>query len=60
MEASYQARTRHVTSSRLVPGSGIASIDPEVQAMVLRSSPFPPPPSGRAQSFTVPVSFRLN
>jgi protein TonB len=50
----------HVTMSRLVRDSGIASIDQEVQAMVRRSSPFPPPPSGRAQSFTVPVSFRLN
>lgn len=49
-----------VTSARLVRGSGIASIDQEVQAMVRRSSPFPPPPSGRAMSFTVPVSFRLN
>lgn len=49
-----------VTSERLVRGSGIASLDQEVQAMVRRSSPFPAPPSGRAQSFTVPVSFRLN
>jgi protein TonB len=49
-----------VTSSRLVRGSGIASIDQEVQAMVRRSSPFPPPPSGHGVSFTVPVSFRLN
>jgi protein TonB len=49
-----------VTSERLVRGSGVASLDQEVQAMVRRSSPFPAPPSGRAQSFTVPVSFRLN
>jgi protein TonB len=49
-----------VTSARLVRGSGIASIDQEVQAMVRRSSPFPPPPSARAVSFTVPVTFRLN
>ena len=49
-----------VTSARLVRGSGIASIDQEVQAMVRRSSPFPLPPSGRAVSFTVPVTFRLN
>jgi len=49
-----------VTSSNLVRGSGIASIDQEVQAMVRRSSPFPAPPSGRGVSFTVPVSFRLN
>jgi protein TonB len=49
-----------VTSSSLVRGSGIASIDQEVQAMVRRSSPFPAPPSGRGASFTVPVSFRLH
>jgi protein TonB len=49
-----------VTSARLVRGSGIASIDQEVQAMVRRASPFPAPPSGHAVSFTVPVTFRLN
>ena len=49
-----------VTSARLVHGSGIPSIDQEVQAMVRRASPFPAPPSGRSASFTVPVSFRLN
>jgi protein TonB len=49
-----------VTSARLVSGSGISSIDSEVQAMVRRASPFPAPPSGRSASFTVPVSFRLN
>ena len=46
--------------ARLARGSGIASIDQEVQTMVRRASPFPAPPSGRAQSFTVPVRFRLN
>lgn len=49
-----------VTSARLVRGSGIASIDAEVQAMVRRASPFPPPPSGRGVSFAVPVRFRLD
>jgi protein TonB len=49
-----------VTSSRLVRGSGISSIDQEVQAMVRRASPFPAPSSGRGASFTVPVTFRLN
>lgn len=49
-----------VTSSNLVRGSGIASIDQEVQAMVRRSSPFPAPPSGRGDSFTIPVRFRLH
>jgi len=50
----------HVTSARLLRGSGIASIDAEVQAMVRRASPFPAPPSGRGVSFTVPVRFRLH
>ena len=49
-----------VTSSRLVGGSGIASIDQEVQAMVRRASPFPAPPGGQGRSFTVPIAFRLN
>ena len=48
-----------VTSVRLARGSGVASIDQEVQAMVRRASPFPAPPDGRPTSFTVPVSFNL-
>jgi protein TonB len=48
-----------VASVRLVRGSGVASFDQEATAMVRRASPFPAPPSGRAQSFTVPVSFHL-
>ncbi len=48
-----------VTSVRLVRGSGVSSIDSEATAMVRRASPFPAPPSGRSQSFTVPVSFHL-
>lgn len=46
-----------VAGVRLARASGVAAIDQEVQAMVRRASPFPPPPDGRAQSFTVPVSF---
>ncbi len=49
-----------VTSSRLVRGSGVASIDEEVQAMVRRASPFPAPPGGQGRNFTVPIAFRLN
>ncbi len=49
-----------VTSARLVSGSGVASIDQEVQAMVRRASPFPAPPAARPRSFTVPIAFRLN
>lgn len=48
-----------VTSVRLARSSGSASLDQEVQAMVRRASPFPPPPSGQAMSFTAPVNFNL-
>ena len=48
-----------VTAAHLVRGSGHASLDQEVQAMVRRASPFPPPPGGRPMTFTVPVIFRL-
>lgn len=48
-----------VTSVRLARSSGVASLDREVQAMVRRASPFPAPPDGRAQSFSVPVGFGL-
>jgi len=49
----------HVTSVRLARSSGVASIDQEVQAMVRRASPFPPPPNGRPQAFSVPINFSL-
>jgi protein TonB len=49
-----------VTASRLARGSGIGSIDSEVQAMVRRASPFPAPPPDAPRTFTVPISFRLN
>jgi protein TonB len=48
-----------VTSVRLARSSGSSSLDREVQAMVRRASPFPPPPSGHAMSFTAPVNFNL-
>jgi protein TonB len=48
-----------VTRVALVRGTGIASLDREAQAMVNRSSPFPPPPSQRPMRFTVPVSFDI-
>lgn len=48
-----------VGSVRLIKGSGIAAFDQEATAMVRRASPFPAPPSGRAQSFTVPVAFHM-
>lgn len=49
-----------VSSVRLSRASGVAAIDQEVQAMVRRASPFPAPPGGRPQSFSVPVNFRVN
>jgi protein TonB len=48
-----------VTRVGLARGTGFASLDQEVQAMVRRASPFPAPPDGRSRSFTVPVSFRF-
>jgi protein TonB len=48
-----------VTRVALGRGTGFASLDQEVQAMVRRASPFPSPPDGRGMSFTVPVSFRV-
>jgi protein TonB len=48
-----------VTSVRLARSSGSSSLDREVQAMVRRASPFPPPPSGQPMSFTAPVNFNL-
>jgi protein TonB len=49
-----------VTSVRLVRGTGFAALDDEVQAMVRRASPFPPPPRGVETNFSAPVSFHLN
>jgi protein TonB len=48
-----------VTRVALVRPTGVASLDREAQAMVNRSSPFPPPPSQRPMRFTVPVSFDI-
>jgi periplasmic protein TonB len=48
-----------VTRVSLVRGTGSAILDQEATAMVRRASPFPAPPDGRPQSFTAPVSFRI-
>ena len=48
-----------VTRVSLARGTGFASLDQEVQAMVRRASPFPAPPGGRGMSFTAPVTFRI-
>jgi protein TonB len=52
--------TGKVTSVKLVRGTGYPPLDREVEEMVHRASPFPPPPGGSARSFTAPVSFNLN
>ena len=52
--------TGRVTSVRLVRGTGFAVLDDEVQAMVRRASPFPPPPRGADMNFSAPVSFHLH
>lgn len=47
-----------VTSVRLARSSGNASLDRESLDLVRRTSPFPPPPHGKA-SITVPVNFSV-
>lgn len=46
-----------VASVRLVRGSGVSSLDQGALAWVRRASPFPAPPSGRTENFTVPLNF---
>jgi protein TonB len=48
-----------VTSASVSRGTGVASLDGELAAMVRRASPFPAPPGGHGMSFSVPVSFHL-
>ena len=49
-----------VVSARITRSSGQAEIDAETLAMVRRASPFPPPPSAAARSFSVPIEFHLD
>ncbi len=49
-----------VTSVQLAHGSGTESLDQESLAMVRRASPFPAPPTGHAELFTVPVGFTIH
>jgi protein TonB len=49
-----RGRLTHVL---LVRSSGSAYFDQEAIATVRRASPFPPPPEGRALSFTAPLRF---
>jgi protein TonB len=48
-----------VSNIRLAQGTGIASLDSEAHAVVRRSSPFPPPPSGRRELFRAPLTFTI-
>jgi periplasmic protein TonB len=52
------ASSGSVSSVRLSRGSGVATVDQEVQAMVRRASPFPTPPSGRSEQFSISVGFQ--
>jgi protein TonB len=45
-----------VSEVKLVTSSGIAELDREATAMVLRAAPFPAPPDGKARRLSVPVS----
>jgi periplasmic protein TonB len=54
-------RVGHVMSARIIKGSGDSSFDEAAMAMLKRSDPVPPPPSGIPDAnlyFTVPVDFR--
>jgi TonB family protein len=48
-----------VSNVILAQSTGIANLDSEAQAVVRRSSPFPPPPSGRREPFRVPLTFDI-
>jgi protein TonB len=48
-----------VSRVALVRGTGIPSLDREAEAMVHRSSPFPPPPTQQQMLFNVPVNFDI-
>ena len=49
-----------VSAIELVRGTGFAALDREIEAMVRRAAPFPPPPGGVSVRFAAPVSFRIN
>jgi len=52
--------TGQVSAIELVRATGVAALDREIEAMVRRAAPFPPPPGGMSVSFAAPVSFRIN
>ena len=45
-----------VSDVKLIESSGIAALDQEATALVLRASPLPPPPDGKPRRLSVPVS----
>ncbi|WP_428310302.1 energy transducer TonB [Hydrocarboniphaga sp.] len=45
-----------VSNVKLVTSSGIAELDREATALVLRAAPFPAPPDGKTRRLSVPVS----
>lgn len=47
-----------VSDVKLISSSGIAELDREATAMVLRAAPFPAPPDGKARRLIVPVSVK--
>jgi protein TonB len=48
-----------VTSVSVVRSAGAAVLDQDMEAWVRRASPFPAPPNGQPQSFTVPLRYNL-
>ena len=58
IDFSIDGRGR-VTAVRIARSSGHASLDRAAEAMVWRASPFPTPPDGRPQRFSVPVSYSI-
>jgi protein TonB len=58
IDFSIDGRGR-VTAVRIARSSGHVSLDRAAEAMVWRASPFPAPPDGRPQRFSVPVSYSI-
>jgi protein TonB len=48
-----------VLRHRILESSGYTLLDAEVEALIVRASPLPPPPGGGAQTYVVPIVFAL-
>lgn len=48
-----------VLRHRIIESSGYDLLDAEVEALIRRSSPLPPPPGGSGQTYVVPIVFAL-